>query len=119
MTSTAELRIRLRKYLNEIIPAGGTETDTRFLESELDELLTEAENVYQAAGKGWIIKASLLQGDIESYSVGQEKYDLTSLKDQLAHAITMANQYTSLGTSATNGKVSSGVILKLTKPGVI
>lgn len=119
MTPTSELLVRIRKYLNETIPAGGTDADTRFLDSELEELLTEAENVYQAASKGWVIKASLLQGDIESYSVGQEKYDLTSLKDQLSHAVTMANQYASLGASAAGGKVSSGVILKLSKPEVI
>ncbi|ACV64903.1 hypothetical protein Dtox_4236 [Desulfofarcimen acetoxidans DSM 771] len=119
MTPTPELLTRLRKYLNETIPAGGTDTDTRFLNSELEELLTEADNVYQAASKGWIIKASLLQGDIESYSVGQEKYDLTSLKDQLSHAVTMASQYASLGTATAGGKVLSGAILKLSKPEVI
>lgn len=118
MTPTAELRTRLRKYLNEIIPAGKTDADTRFLDSELNELLTEAVNVYQAASKGWVIKASLLQGDIESYSVGQEKYDLTSLKDQLAHAITMAEQYASLARTASS-QITSGVILKMTKPEVI
>jgi len=119
MTPTAELRTKLRKYLNEKIPAGGTDADTGFLDSELDELLTEAANIYQAAAKGWIIKASLLQGDIESYSVGQEKYDLTSLKDQLAHALAMANQYAGLANIAESGPVISGVILKLTKPEMI
>ena len=119
MTPTVELRVRIRKYLNETIPVGQADADTRFLDSELDELLTEAVNVYQAAGKGWIVKASLLQGDIESYSVGREKYDLTSLKDQLAHAVTMAEQYASLGKTAGGGQVSSGVILKLTRPEVI
>ena len=119
MTPTVELRVRIRKYLNETIPAGQTDADTRFLDSELDELLTEAVNVYQAAGKGWVVKASLLQGDIESYSVGQEKYDLTSLKDQLGHAVTMASQYASLGTSAASGKVASGVVMRLSKPEVI
>lgn len=117
MTPSAELRTRLRKYLNEVIPAGKTAADTRFLDTELDELLTEAENVYQAAAKAWVIKAGLLQGDIESYSVGQEEYELTSLKDQLAHALTMAEQYASL---AKEGRqVNSGVIMKLTKPEVI
>lgn len=119
MTPTVELRVRIRKYLNEPIPAGQTDADTRFLNSELDELLIEAENVYQAASKGWVIKASLLQGDIESYSVGQEKYDLTSLKDQMSHAVTMAGQYASLGESAAGGKVASGVLIKITKPVVI
>ena len=116
MTPTAELRTKLRKYLNEKIPVGGTDADTRFLDSELDEMLTEVANIYQAAARGWVIKASLLQIDIESYSVGQEKYDLTSLKEQLAHALTMANQYDKFSSAAESGPVTSGVILKLTKP---
>jgi len=117
MIPTPELRTRLRKYLNEMIPVGKTDADTRFLDAELDELLTEAENVYQAAAKGWVIKAGLLQGDIESYSVGQEKYDLSSLKDQLAHALAMAKQYAAL--AGESSKPNSGVILKLTRPEVI
>lgn len=117
MLPTPELSTRLRKYLNEMIPAGKTEADTRFLDTELEELLTEAENVYQAAAKGWVIKAGLLQGDIESYSVGQEKYDLSSLKEQLAHALAMAGQYNALARDSS--KVNSGVVLKLTKPEVI
>lgn len=119
MTPTLALKTRLRKYLNEVIPAGKTDADTRFLDTELDELLAEAENVYQAAAKGWVIKAGLLQGDIESYGVGQEKYDLTSMKDQLAHALAMANQYADLAKTTAGGKVNSGAILKLTKPEVI
>jgi len=119
MTSTPELRTKLRKYLNETIPASGTDADTRFLDVELDEMLVEAENIYKAAAKGWVIKAGLLQGDIESYSVGEEKYDLTSLKDQLAYALAMANQYVSLASIAESGPVTSGVILKLSKPEVI
>jgi len=61
MTPTAELRTKLRKYLNEKIPVGGTDADTRFLDSELDEMLTEVANIYQAAARGWVIKASLLR----------------------------------------------------------
>ena len=117
MTPTPELRTKLRKYLNETIPAGGTDADTRFLDTELDDMLAEAENINQAAAKGWVIKAGLLQGDIESYSVGQEKYDLTSLKDQLSHALAMAAQYTAL--AGESSKTNTGVILKLTRPEVL
>lgn len=118
MTPTAELRLRLRKYLNELIPAGQTQADTRFLDSELDELLAEVANVYQAASKGWVVKASLLQGDIESYSVGQEKYEMTALKDQLSHALVMAEQYAALSRTAGSAPLPSGVILKVAKPEV-
>ena len=73
-------------------------------------------------GKGWIIKAGLLQGDIEKYSVGQEEYSLTSLKDQLSHALAMAEQYTAMAETtgpAGSAPVTSGVILKISKPEVI
>jgi hypothetical protein len=39
-------------------------TDTRFTNSEVDELLTEYGNIYAAASSGWTIKAGLLQSQI-------------------------------------------------------
>lgn len=114
MTPTAELRTRLRKLLNEVIPPGGTESDTRFLDADLDELLLEARNIYGAAAAGWTMKAGMLQGQIERYSVGQEQYDLTSLKDQMAHALAMADRYADMA------KVSGGsIVLKITPPEVL
>ncbi|OKP91322.1 hypothetical protein [Paenibacillus sp. P32E] len=93
MEATAQLRIRLRKLLNERIPEGGTEDNTNFTDFDLDTLLTESDSLDSAVAKGWTEKAGLLQADIESYSIGSEKYDLTSLKDRLAHALAMAKQY--------------------------
>ncbi|NSW90218.1 MAG: hypothetical protein HPY74_05985 [Firmicutes bacterium] len=114
MTPTTELRTRLRKLLNEIIPAGGSEADTNFLDSEIDDLLKENSNIYEAASAGWTMKAGMLQEKTESYSMGQEKYDLTSLKDQLAHALAMAEQYAGMAKGT-----SSGLILKISKPEVL
>ncbi len=114
MTPTAELRERLRKLLNEVILDGGTESDTRFLDVDLDELLIEAQSIYAAASTGWTMKAGMLQGQIESYGVGQEKYELTSLKDQLYHALVMADKY------AVAAKASGGsLILKFKPPEVL
>jgi hypothetical protein len=105
MTPTANIRTRLRKLLNEVIPVGGTESDTQFTDTELDELLTEAMNIYGAAAAGWTIKAGLLQGQIESYAVGQERYDLTSLKDQLAYALAMSGHYASTAQVSTGSRL--------------
>jgi hypothetical protein len=114
MTPAPELRTRLRRLLNEVIPAGGSETDTNFTDDELDVLLSEAPNIYSAAAAGWTMKAGLLQAQIESYTVGQERYDMTSLKDQLSYALSMAQQYTNMA------KVSGGsIILRLTPPEVL
>ncbi len=117
MTPTPELRTRLRKLLNEVIPPGRTESDTRFLDTDLDMLLTEARNVYQAAAAGWTEKAAKLQdelGRVEGYSLGQEKYNLTSLKDALDYALRMAATYADLGRSG-----SGSILVKVTPPEVI
>lgn len=108
------MRIRLRKLLNEVIPQGKSEADTNFLDSELDDLLTESANIYSAASTGWAIKAGLLQDKTESYSVGQEKYDMTSLKDQLSHALAMSEKYSLMAKNS-----GGSLILKLTKPEVL
>lgn len=115
MTPTGELRARLRKLLNEVVPEGGTESDTQFLDVDLDELLINAHGIYAAAATGWSMKAGMLEGRIESYSVGQEKYEMTSLKDQLAHALVMAEKYTAMAKAASGGSV----MLRLAKPGVL
>lgn len=118
MEPSIELRTRLRKLLNEVIPATGTEGDTKFLDSEIDQLLMEADSLHGAASAGWLEKAGLLQGDIESYSAGTEKYDLTSLKDRLNHALSMAKHYGDLEEAAA-GKESSGVMIRICPPRVL
>lgn len=114
MIPTAELRARLRRLLNEQIPPGGSDSDTNFLDADLDILLAEARNIYAAASAGWLEKAGILQSQIESYSVGQERYDMTSLNNQLSHALTMSKQY------AETAKASEGsIILQFTPPEVL
>lgn len=109
MTPTIELRGRLRKYLNELIPQGKTDIDTNFTDVELDELLTDAATVFGAASVGWAIKTGLIQGQIEKYTVGQETYSLTSLKDQMAHSLAMSERYASMGLSGSNGSIMARV----------
>jgi hypothetical protein len=114
MTTTPELRLRLRKLLNEQIPEGKTDADTNFLDEELDTLIEEAVNIYSAAAAGWTMKAGMLQAQIEDYTIGQERYTMTSLKDQLDYALSMAQQYANMA------KVSGGsVMLKITPPEVL
>ncbi|GIO36207.1 hypothetical protein J41TS12_10680 [Paenibacillus antibioticophila] len=118
MEPSIALRARLRKLLNEVIPVGGTEADTKFLDAELDMLLTEADSLQGAASSGWLEKAGLLQGDIESYSAGTEKYDLTSLKDRLNHALAMAKQYAELDGSESSKDIS-GLMIRVCPPRVL
>ena len=114
MTPTDKLRTRLRKLLNEVIPEGGTESDTQFFDADLDEMLIEAQSIYAAASMGWTMKAGMLQGQIESYGIGQEKYEMTSLKDQLSFALAMSEKYSVMA------KTSGGsVMLKILPPEVL
>ncbi|AYO30809.1 hypothetical protein D2962_09475 [Biomaibacter acetigenes] len=117
MTPTPELRTRLRKLLNEVIPQGGSETDTRFLNADLDTLLIEAVNIYSAATAGWTMKAGMLQqelGQIEQYSVGEETYKVVNLTTAINAALKMAETYSRMAASG-----MGSMILRITPPEVL
>nr|PZN07751.1 MAG: hypothetical protein DIU64_11770 [Caldicoprobacter oshimai] len=117
MVPTSELRTKLRKMLDERIPDGGSDADTRFLDADLDELLVEATNIYEAAAAGWTLKAGMFQrelGQIESYAVGQERYDMRKLKDMLDYALKMAETYSRMATSG-----MGSMILRIQPPEVL
>lgn len=117
MIPTAELREELRELLDEVIPEGGTESDTRFTDVQLDKMLSKARNVYAAAAEGWTRKAAMFQrelGQVQSYSVGQERYDLQKLNELLSYALTMAETYSRMATSS-----MGSTILKFTPPEVL
>jgi len=117
MTPTTELRAKLRKLLDERIPEGGSDADTRFTDAEVDELLSEAANIYAAAAIGWMRKAAMFQreaGQIQSYTVGQERYDLAKASELLEYALKMAETYSRLAASSIGS-----VILKFKPPEVL
>ena len=117
MTPTTELRIKLRKLLDERIPEDGSDADTRFSDADIDELLIDATNIYEAAATGWTMKAAMFQrelGQIESYSVGQERYDMRKLEDMVNYALKMAETYSRMVASSTGS-----VILKFKPPEVL
>lgn len=75
MEVTQELRDKLRRLLDEKIPPGGTDADTRFDNEELDEILAEATNIWEAAAEGWDLKASRVfsdRGGIVQQTAGDE-----------------------------------------------
>jgi hypothetical protein len=106
----------LRKLINEVIPPGGVEEDTHFTDAELESLLNDKQNLYLAASLAWTIKAGLYQGQIESYKVGNESYDVTKLKDQVEHALKMSERYAEMARAA---GVSGGVIISVRPPEVL
>lgn len=117
MTPTADLITELRELLDEVIPEGGTEGDTRFTDAQIDRLLSRASNIYAAAAEGWTRKAAMLQrelGQVESYSVGQERYDLRNLKDMLEYALKMAETYNRMAANSIGS-----LILRIQPPEVL
>ncbi len=115
MTPTIELRNELRELLNEVIPDGGTESDTRFTDAQLDRILTSARNIYAAASEGWIRKAAMFQTkEIQSYSIGQESYTFTKSTEMAEYALKMAEMYASMAS-----KGMGSTILRFEPPEVL
>ena len=117
MIPTAELREELRELLDEVVPEGGTESDTRFTDEQLDRLLKRANNIYAAAAEGWTRKAAMFQrelGQVQRYSVGQEQYDLAKAKDMLEYALAMAETYSRMAASGIGS-----IVLKFKPPEVL
>lgn len=120
MEPTESLRKRLRRMISDTIPNGGTDNDATFSDDELNEILEESSNIYQAASELWTLKAGMLQGDIESYSAGNERYDLTSLKDRLEFCLSMAKKYKEQAEEVAKQEPGNGsFILKFKSPDVI
>lgn len=64
-----------------------------FSDEELALMFLEHQSIFGLAAEIWSIKAGLIEGDIQSYSAGNEKYDLTSMKDRYTHALAMVKLY--------------------------
>lgn len=119
MTPTADLRTRLRKLLDEVILQGGTESDTRFTDVELDVLLTEARNVFGAASTGWTMKAGMIGrelGNLQSHSVGQEEYQIVNMQTAQRTALEMADRYDAMARSEGG---SGSLVVSVERPEVI
>lgn len=99
MTPTEELRTKLRNLIDERIPIGGTDADTRFLNSELDEILSEASDINQAAAEGWTTKALRAmseRGGLEESEAGNEKLKFVSIKEYRDHCLEMAKMFSEM-----------------------
>ncbi|MFA9457425.1 hypothetical protein ACERJO_11740 [Halalkalibacter sp. AB-rgal2] len=111
MKYSEALAKRLRKLINDV-------DGTIFDDEEIKDFILESPNIYIAASTAWTIRAALLNGDIESYSAGNERYDLTKLKDRLDHALKMADHYKELGDEE-DPSSSSSFMLNVKRPEVL
>lgn len=83
---------RLRLMVNDPFPSVVGSVPL-FTDEELTLMFLEHLSIYGMAAEIWTIKAGLIEGDIQSYTAGNEKYDLTSMKDRYTHALAMAKMY--------------------------
>ncbi len=99
LVPTPELRLELRRLLDERILGGMTVVDTRFSDVELDSLLIVAAHINSAAAAGWRIKASRAmseRGGLEASQAGDEKHTFVSLSGYRDHCLTMAQMYSQM-----------------------
>ncbi len=119
MTPTEDSRQEFRELVDELIPEGGIEKDTRFANTQIDRLLSRAKNIYSAASEGWTMKAGMLSkelGQIDEYGTGQERYRIMNLHTAINGALTMAKQYANMARTASS---VGSVILKIQPPEVL
>jgi len=96
MTPIDELRTKLRRLIDENIPEGGTDGDTRFSDDEIDEILTEAADINAAASEGWTRKAARAmseRGGLEESQAGDERHRFVSIEAYRDHCLAMAEMY--------------------------
>lgn len=124
MEVTDKLRKKLLQLLDEKI-TGVSASDTRFENEEIDDLIIENSNIYEAAYKGWILKAGMLQreiGQYQSINAGQESYTLINLKTALNSAKDMVEMYKELSDDYKKENESSQLgsfVLKVKSPEVL
>jgi len=86
----------LRTMIDEVIPEGGTDKDTRFTNDFLTQVLTEASSLEEAAALLWEMKAARAfseRGGIEETKAGDESIKYVSLAEYRDHCERMADHY--------------------------
>lgn len=111
---------RLRLMVSDPAPQGAGEPPL-FSDDDLSLMFEEHANIFSLAAEIWMIKAGLVQGEIQSYSTGDEKYDLTSMKDRYTHALEMEKLYRAKAEEELKNVdgYNGSIILKFNTPDVI
>ena len=110
MVPVTESTVRkVRRFLNETIPAGGEASDTGFSEQDISDLLEDASDIYAAAAQG--------AGELTKYTIGQETYERSSGSDYASYCLEMAKMYDDMAAKADTMECSR--VLSLRRPDVI
>lgn len=85
---------RLRSFLNESIAPEGSDSDTRFTDEQIQDMLDQCfNNVDRAAVLGWTMKAAIY-ADLITVSEGNA---LRQMSDLHKHALDMIKQFSGTG----------------------
>lgn len=119
MVPTQDIERKLRRLVNEKVPAGGTAADTRFSDEDIDDILSDTSSIYAAAAEGWRLKAILSEGpgETKEYSIGQETYKNTTSTEFASYCLQMATMYDEMAAKTDN--MSEARILTVRRPDVI
>lgn len=95
MQPSQQLRTALRVLVDETVPDGGADEDTLFANAEIDQLLTDAENMNEAAAAAWTLKAGRVVSteDVTETAVGAERYRFVDPATRATLAQSMADMY--------------------------
>lgn len=96
MNATDALIVTLRAMIDEIIPEGKTDRDTRFTDDFLRQALAKASSLEEAAARLWELKAARAfseRGGVEETRAGDESIKFVSLADYRDHCEKMAAYY--------------------------
>lgn len=96
MTPTDELRKELRELLDEEIPSGGSEGDTRFTNTQIDKLIQSASCIEEAAAEGWkrkALRAMSERGGLQESQAGDEKHKFIDLEKYRDHCLAMTKMF--------------------------
>jgi len=86
---------RLRSFLGEMIPAGGSASDTLFTEDQIDDLLDRHGSPEAARREGWEWKAAILANLVTTTEASSTR----KLSDSHRAAIAELNRLGALGPS--------------------
>lgn len=112
---------QIRLHLDEMIPTGQKESDTRFTDATLQALFDANNSVYEAVSIGWTLKAGMLAreiGTIDEYSAGNERYRNINLTTAINAAHSMAKKYNEMYKQEQD-QFYSGMVFKVARPEVM
>lgn len=100
---------KLRLLLGEVIPEGGSDSDTYFSDVQIGDLLTEAQgNVRIAAYEGWRMKAAHY-ADLITVTEGNA---MRQMSDLHKHALDMVKHFATSTDGPTFGRTRVGRIVR-------